>query len=296
MLLLEFFVIASALLAVGVALRRTRSAEVDSVVLRRELARQDEPLEEQEALAAIGLMGSELCEMIISPLTVLLAQCELAQGCGESTPRLKTIEKQARRIASVVERHRGLAPSRRDDKVVIDPLVLADETLESLAVLAADRGVTIHRLYDDLPEFEGNLALWRKAIRHLVRAGIRAAPKGIGDVTLAVGELDGAVVFCVADDGPGMDEHQRRSALRPFDGGSATLRSTGVSYAISAAIAEAIGAELALDSAPGSGTRASIKVSRPARSGPAGGAPDGNRTHVSSLGSWRSTIELQAQR
>ena len=24
------------------------------------------------------------------------------------------------------------------------------------------------------------------------------------------------------------------------------------------------------------------------------GAPDGNRTHVSSLGSWRSTIELQA--
>ena len=124
MLLLEFFVIASALLAVGIALRRTRTAEVDGERLRRELALQDEPIDEQEALAAIGLMSSELCEMIISPLTVLLAQCELAQGCGESNPRLATIERQARRIASVVERHRGLAPSRRADKVLIDPLVL----------------------------------------------------------------------------------------------------------------------------------------------------------------------------
>ena len=72
MLVLEFFLTASALLAVGVALRRVRAAEDEAARLRHQLSRADEPLEHTEALAAIGLMTGELCEMIISPLTVIL--------------------------------------------------------------------------------------------------------------------------------------------------------------------------------------------------------------------------------
>lgn len=297
MILFEFFLIASALLAVGVALRRTRAAEADADALRARIARRDEAHEETEALAAAGLVAATLCDAIVGPLTGVLAQCEIGRGTGEPSPRLGAIEGEARRIAAAFERYRGLLPARRIASRIVDPLQLADEVVESQDALARERDVSVHRLYDDVPAIEGPPLLWRRALQHLLRAGIRAAPRGIGDVTLAVGELDGAVVFCVADDGPGMDPAQIRNALAPPE---ATMRSTGESYAVVAVIAEAAGAAFAIESEPGGGTRTSLKVPvgkpGPARGGPGDGAPDGNRTHVSSLGSWRSTIELQARR
>lgn len=298
MLVFDFFLLGTALLVVGIALSRTRAAEEEAERLREELARRDEPLEQQEALAAIGLLTSELCEMIISPLTVLLGQCELGRRRDTGPERIATIERQARRIAAVVERHRAFAPSRRGDLRAVDPLRVADETLRFAAPEAAERAVALHREYDAVPPIQTNAFLLRKALRHLLGAALRS---GAQDVTLAVGTLDGALLFCVADDGPGMDENQQRSALRPFDDGA--VRSTGVSYAIASAIAEATGGQLLLESAPGEGTRASLRLPLPvqqweehgpAQGEPGVGAPDGNRTHVSSLGSWRSTIELQA--
>jgi signal transduction histidine kinase len=300
MILFEFFLIASALLAVGVALRRTRAAEADADALRARIARRDEAHEETEALAAAGLVAATLCEAIVGPLTGVLAQCEIGRGAGEPSPRLGAIEGEARRIAAAFERYRGLLPARQIASRIVDPLRLADEVVESQDALARERDVSIHRLYDDVPAIEGPPLLWHRALQHLLRAGIRAAPRGIGDVTLAVGELDGAVVFCVADDGPGMDALQIRSAVAPFECAAPALRSTGESYAVVAMIAEAAGAAFVIESEPGGGTRASLKVpvgkTGPARGGPGDGAPDGNRTHVSSLGSWRSTIELQARR
>jgi len=260
LIVFEFFLLAASLLAVAVSLRRTRAAEAEAEAFAKRAAAPADPAERTEALAALGMVSGALCDSLVSSLTVVLAQCELARNEDESSPRWKAVEHEARRMAALVERNRGLAPGRIHETESFDPLVLADEVLEVEAPAAAARGVSIHRLYDDVRRIEGHRTLWARVLRHLVQSAVRTAPAGLGDVTLAVGELDGDLVFCVADDGPGMDEHQVRTALRPFDGEGPVVRSTGVSYAIAAAMAEATGARLALESEPGGGTRAALRV------------------------------------
>ena len=301
MLLANFLLLVVALLTVFVAFLRTRAAEDALERAQRHLAAGESKGEQDEALAAIGLMTGDLCEEIIPPITVILAQCELLHAAGEEeSPRLRTIEAQSRRIARAVEGHRGFAP-KSAAAVEVDAGALAREAIVELTPVAREAGVTLHPLLEDVPLVAGNPLLLKRALRQMMRAAISACGT-LGDVTVAVGELDDCVGFCVADDGPGMDDRQRRRILEPADGERAELRGSRTGYAVVQAIAGATGATLVLDSAPGEGTRATLKLpiavaqkEGPAVGEPMVGAPGGNRTHISSLGSWRSTTELQAQ-
>lgn len=74
-----------------------------------------------------------------------------------------------------------------------------------------------------------------------------------GRVSVASRHEDDRVVIEVADTGPGMDPEVARRAMEPF---YTTRKSgTGLGLAIVSAIAESHGGELAIDSAPGQGTR-----------------------------------------
>ena len=115
----EFFVLSTALLTVAVLLRRLARVEEDRARLDAKLrsaGRIDD--EEQEALRAIGVLTNELCHLVISPLTIILGQCELARSGGERTRRIETIERQARRIAAVVETLAEAGEVRRGDEFV----------------------------------------------------------------------------------------------------------------------------------------------------------------------------------
>ena len=225
----------------------------------------------QEAFGAANMLIGELCHMVISPLTVILGQCELARAQAPGDRRLETVERQARRIADVIERHRGFAPAQRSEIREIDPAAVARAVVASVAPLAEERQVRIHEMLDELPPIRANPFLLGHALRHLLRAGVEAAPKGVGDVTLAVGLLpvDGDpahVAFAVANDGPGMEPDQLPHVFHPFPTENESWRGGGFSYAIVYAIARAMGGDLLVESAPGAGTRATLKVplSRPA--------------------------------
>ena len=266
MLIFEFILLSGTLLTVGIALRRLSSADAEAAALHvriRELMDQQTGSEE---LAAMGVLNSELCQMIISPLTVILGQCELARRQAEPDRRLQSIEKQARRIASVVERHRGICPSANAEVSEVDPRECARSAIEAIVGLASEREVRIHEMLDDdMPRIKANSFLLVRALRHLLRAGVEAAPKGMGDVTLAIGELPVTgesthIAFAVADDGPGIDPVQLPHVFHPFPDEGGSWRSAGSSYAIAYAIARAMGANLVIDTAPGAGTRATLKV------------------------------------
>jgi len=277
--LFEFVLLATTLLTVAVLLRRLRVVEEERTRLRSELDRRGPHDDEQDAMIAMGMLTNELCHLLVSPLTVILAQCELARSGGEMTRRLETIERQARRIADVVERHRTMAGGKASDTQRVDPVECALAAKRAVATLAADRGVAVHEILDDVQAIEANPVLLKHALRQVLRAAVEASPRDMGDVTLAVGVLpiDGEpthVAFAVADDGPGIDLLQLPRIFHPFPEDVGSMRSEGYAYAVAYAIARAMGANLVIDTAPGHGTRATLKLplAKPeVRSGPRAG-------------------------
>jgi signal transduction histidine kinase len=252
----------TALLAVAVLLRRLKSVEArQAKKLEADQKREDE----QDALAAVGALTGDIANMVLSPVTIIQGQCELARVKGESDRRLEIIEREARRIANVVERFRGLGREQRDEVQEVDPVACAQQALRSLSGLVRERDVTVHETIESVPRIETNPFLLTHALRHLLKAAIQAAPREVGDVTVAVGLLPtkgeaAHVAFAVADDGPGIPPEQLPFIFHPYPDGSAGVRGECLAYAVVYAVAHAMGATVVVNSTPGAGTQATLKV------------------------------------
>ena len=89
-------------------------------------------------------------------------------------------------------------------------------------------------------------------ISNLLANAFRWTPDG-GRIELAMSGANGSVAVEVSDSGPGIDEHARERIFRPF--WSRDGRGTGLGLAIARELAVALGGEIALESAPGEGSR-----------------------------------------
>ena len=254
----DLLLLLTSILTVVVLASRLHHVETERRRIATELTRVSGA---QDAMGAVGMLTEDMSHLVISPLTVILGQCELARGGDKDLHRIEIIERQAHRITDVVERFRSIGKEHRDETEQIDPAHCARNVVDSLESLATERDVRIHEMFEPCPRIRANPALLSHALRHLLRTAIEAAPRNIGDVTLAVGVMPadngpGHVMFAVADDGPGIPPEQLPRVFHPFPEGGAN----GFSYAVVYAIARAMGATLVVDSAPGAGTRATLKV------------------------------------
>ena len=258
----DLLLLATSILIILVLVTRLSRLEVERQRMATQLSKISGT---QDSMGAVGMLTSEMSHLVISPLTVILGQCELARGQKESMDRIDIIERQARRIADVVERYRSIGKEDRDVLEEVDPGSIALNVLDSLESLATERDVRIHEIIEPCPRIRINPALVNHALRHLLRTAIESAPKGVGDVTMAVGVMPtdmgpGHVMFAVADDGPGIPPEQLPRVFHPFPEAGANVRGEGFSYAVVYAIARAMGATVVVDSAPGAGTRATLKI------------------------------------
>jgi signal transduction histidine kinase len=243
--LFQFLFAVTTVLAIMVLLRRLGRLEAQLAEAQREP--QTEPAPPRDDV---------MRDMLISPLTVILAQCELARGNKEMDSRLEVIERHAKRIDVLLGRTRTKVPAVPAEVREMDPVACVRAAVDMHAGLALERGVKIHLVAEEAPEVRTNPLLLAHALRHLVHAAIDAAPSGVGDVTVAVGEIDDEVLFAVADDGPGLSADQLAVI---FD----TASSDGageLGYSIVYAVSRALGATFVLDTAPEAGTRATLKL------------------------------------
>jgi signal transduction histidine kinase len=200
-----------------------------TIVLRRlaEIERRHKEEREKESETAgdeftsAGILAAELCHAIASPLTVILGQCELARTRNEEDRRLRMIAEGARSITDSIDRYRSLVQPGSGACHPIDPEQCAEAAIHALKPLAKRRDVNVHMLVDCAPTIESNAFLLSHGVRQMLQVAIEASPQRRGDVTL----------------GPG-----------------------AVGYSIVETIARSIGGALVLDSAPGHGTRATLKV------------------------------------
>lgn len=262
----ELILLATAVLLVVVLLSRLSRVEGENAQLLKDaVERRHAPRSESETLGALGQLTDEMRHMIVSPLTVVLGQCELARNGRNLQRRILTIERQAQRIAEIVERFGAVGRDHRGDVDDIDPIEVTREIIAALEGLARERDIRVHEMFEHVPRVQANPALLRHALRHLIKTAMQSARRGVGDVTVAIGMLPGAdgreeVAIAVADDGPGIPPEQLPRIFHPFPEGAAQARGGGLSYAVVYAVARAMGGSVAVDSAPGAGTRATLKI------------------------------------
>jgi nitrogen fixation/metabolism regulation signal transduction histidine kinase len=149
----------------------------------------------------------------------------------------------------------GRMPEVRPGAVDLNALV------ESVIAASPWQHVTITAEVDpERPVARGDERQLRRVLRNLVKNACEAQPGG-GAVTVstrAANDGAGAVSFTVKDEGPGMPEDVRARMFEP--GYSTKQRGSGVGLAVTRRIVEQHGGAIDVDSAPGAGTRITIRL------------------------------------
>lgn len=261
---LEILFVATTLLALGILFRRLKKAEAE---LDQRRARADDP---SQPLVLEGDNRS----VVVSAMTAILGQCEAARGQSNPDGRLmQVIERQAQRVWDLLERYSMPTPPALEPVRPIIPEDLARAAIEAESALAQGRDVKVHLLVDETPPVKASAAVLANALQQLVRAAVLSAPEGRGDVTVAVGCLPpGAetthVGFCIADDGPGFEPTQLLDILEPPEGEQAEPGTPERCFALAYSLCRAMRIGFVMDSAPGGGTRTTIKLPLPLPAAP----------------------------
>ncbi len=147
----------------------------------------------------------------------------------------------------------------------VDVAELAGEAVEATRAAAAASGVSLSAaLASHLPRARGDGARLRQALLNLLANAVKFTPAG-GSVTLsaALEHPSGDLVLSVSDTGIGIPPEDIPRAFEPFTQLDSALSrrygGSGIGLYLARALAEAQGATLALESAPGSGTTALLR-------------------------------------
>lgn len=241
--------------------------------------------EERAAPAMTGLsraLRANLAHELKTPLSAIAAAAEIMKdqrfgplGADRYVGYANDIHGSAQHVLGVIERMlaegRGadpLALTRDLDFAEIDAGQLLEALVSQVAPLAAQAeiGLTLD-LPPRLPHVVADATSLRQILFNLLTNALKFTGRG-GRVTAGAHyDIDGPLTLVIADTGPGMSRPDIDRVLKPTAGGptrkpETPLRSSrsglGLGLPIVQALSEANGAELRIESAPGSGTSASI--------------------------------------
>ncbi|WP_308250328.1 sensor histidine kinase [Sphaerisporangium fuscum] len=209
-----------------------------------------------------------------TPLTSIRGYAELyrheAPSLAEATRLMRRIEDEAARMGILVDDLLLLArldQQRPLERRPVDVLSLAAGAVLDAQTLAPDREIDLVRLdgADGPVTVTGDEARLHQVISNLVGNVLRHTPSGTA-FRVGVGELEGSVVIEVTDEGPGLapgdaervfERFYRADPSRTRNGGGGT----GLGLSIAAALVQAHGGAITVDSDPGKG--ATFRVALP---------------------------------
>jgi signal transduction histidine kinase len=169
-------------------------------------------------------------------------------------------------IERMLNRLSDAAAARTSDfkfeKIVLNDVV--EICMSTMRPLASAKGLSLAAQRAAIPAMVmADATALKQIVLNLIMNSIKFTPAG-GLITLTVGSRQGAAALTVEDTGPGMTAMAIIEAMRPLpldipsarDGGG-----FGLGLPMSRALAEAMGAQLAIDSMPGRGTRVILTFS-----------------------------------
>ncbi|MBI4509845.1 MAG: hybrid sensor histidine kinase/response regulator [Deltaproteobacteria bacterium] len=252
---------------VGIAVRAYRAqleerkvAEQRAEALRALQAAQAQALEARK-LSGLATMARGLAHELNNPLAAALADVEFLRSCHgseqEQDEALDAVLESLRRVARIVDRMRRLGADIETDAAgSLDEIVRA-------AVLPAIDSLAVKRIRLDYelsssPPVRG-VARMAPVVTELITNASRALNEG-GRITVRT-FLDGdSAVVTVDDDGHGMDDAVRDKCFEPFFTVKKDWRAIGLGLPMCHTIVTGLGGTIFMDSAPGLGTRVTIKL------------------------------------
>jgi signal transduction histidine kinase len=208
--------------------------------------------------------GARLAHELRTPLAAAIAYAEVLKderfgplANGRYRDYARNIYESARHALGVVESMLGGDPERTSPQQLafadLDAAVVAESCLAVARPLAEEAQLRLEaRLEPKLPRIIADEVSLKQMLLNLLTNAIKFARAG-DSVTLSIAsEIDGPLRIRVSDTGPGIDP----SAPRRRNTG------LGIGLPLTRALAEANGAALTIDSAPGRGTEVTIAFAK----------------------------------
>ncbi len=223
------------------------------------LKQTQQQLVQTEKLSTIGTLAASIAHdmgNIVSPMGPLVAI--LAKRGSLDEHGREILDRQVQRLNSLIKRLLALAKPAEAVRRPTDPNQIMRRVFELVATEARHKSINIELdLAENLPQVNVDPNQLEQAILNLAVNAVEAC--GPGNKIILRTELDqDEVVLSVADDGPGMPEEVQQNVFQPFF----TTKPTGTGLGLFSArrIAEENGGDIEIDSRPGHGTTAAIRL------------------------------------
>jgi signal transduction histidine kinase len=222
-----------------------------------------------DKLIAVGQVAATLAHEIGSPLQVLVGRARALATREYAPDRVQRhatiIADQAERIAGIVEDLLSYARQRPGRSESTDLSAAASSVIDLLQGEAQRRGVVVRcEVEQRLPRVICDPARWQQVVFNLMKNALEASTAGQSvEVSFTRGTDPVAgrshVKLVVADEGAGIAPEHLPHVFEPFFTTRSEVGGTGLGLVVAGAIVYDDGGTIEIDSAPGHGTRISVR-------------------------------------
>lgn len=258
---------------------------VESCIPARLLARPAAAPEASLGNEVMRRLSAGLSHEINNPLNIILGSTYyLKQRLREGKPveadeQLRSIEAEVSRIAKLLENLQRYANPERAAALALDVERPLGDAVALVEGLAKARGVSIARRFaGGLPPVRGDAPQLEQIFVQLLLNALDASPGG-GEVAVETRREGGEVRVTVRDRGLGIPAEDLPHVFEPFFTKKDPGQGTGLGLSIARALAQAHGGDVEIESRPGEGTLARVRLPAApdgAANGGAGGLRVGN--------------------
>jgi len=187
---------------------------------------------------------------------------EYRKVLGETAEQVASLSEAVQAMLRLAQSEAGLPPEHRVP-VAVAPLL--EEVADFFGPLAEEQGLHFEVGGLDDAVVTGEPAWLRQAVANLVDNAIRYTPEG-GRVRVEAlrDDAGAAVTIAVADTGPGIPPAELERIFEPFHRvrgeARANAAGAGIGLALAREIARAHGGDVAVESAPGQGSRFAMRL------------------------------------
>ncbi len=231
------------------------------------------------ALAALGRMATQVAHELRNPLAGLtlyvrhLEQRLVESGDATSAELARKVTSTVDHLTSVVSEITAFGRQPELKRAPIALGALLDECITLARARYPADGIEVVTTYDGAcPDIDADARELRKAFLNLILNALEALDhRGRVTVTTTFAPESGGVTVAIDDTGSGMNDE---TLARAFDLFFTTKpEGTGLGMAVARSVVDLHGGELAVQSAPGAGTRVRVRLPVRAPSAAGGAAP-----------------------